>query len=47
MALSANISIPLEAGRYPGVVSRWAIVAMLSLAALLSYGDRFIINLVA
>lgn len=46
MALSVDVAVPQKANRYPGVVSRWFIVAMLSLAALLSYGDRYIINLV-
>jgi MFS family permease len=47
MALSANASIAMEETRYPSVIFRWGVVVLLSLAALLSYGDRSIINLVA
>ena len=36
-----------DGGDYPSVLRRWALVAILSLAVLLSYGDRLIINLVA
>lgn len=36
-----------EDSDYPGTARRWALVAILSLAVLLSYGDRLIINLVA
>ncbi len=47
MASSANASIGVEEARYPGVIRRWGVVVLLSLAALLSYGDRSVINLVA